>query len=274
MSRMNYMNNAKGMPKFQTQNSPVLIVNCGLVDHYCGISLKSNSDITKLFKFVSTQLQTFGRHDQVLLIPEVTPLWCMQQALPVMVLNSEDLNVNEPMMLGVEGFENTKDYVVASLRVDYERVAAIANVVCPGAELRLPTEKARIKIRVAQGNIDGELLRRLNQFNNRQKSLQFSCRVYPRELAYIGLKPSRIEMLLTVLSPHALFVRSNRRNLLKELVRDSRVTSLIAELLTQVMVTDSTIQHARRRRGVLPCREDAADEDEEDDDDMGFTMNS
>ena len=261
------MNNAKGMPKFQTQNSPVLIVNCGLVDHYCGISLKSNSDITKLFKFVSTQLQTFGRHDQVLLIPEVTPLFCMQQALPVMVLSSEDLDVNEPMMLGVEGFENTKDYVVASLRVDYERVAAIANVVCPGAELRLPTEKAKIKIRVAQGNIDGELLRRLNQFNNRQKSLQFSCRVYPRELAYIGLKPSRIEMLLTVLSPHALFVRSNRRNLLKELVRDSRVTSLIAELLTQVMVTDSTIQHARRRRGVLPCREDAVDEDEEDDDD-------
>ena len=50
------MNNAKGMPKFQTQNSPVLITNCGLVDHYCGISLKSNSDITKLFKFVSSKL--------------------------------------------------------------------------------------------------------------------------------------------------------------------------------------------------------------------------
>ena len=137
-----------GMPKFQTQNSPVLITNCGLVDHYCGISLKSNSDVTKLFKFVSTQLQTFGRHDQVLLIPEVTPLWCMQQALPVMVLNSEDLDVNEPMMLGVEGFENTKEYVTASIRVDFERVAAIANVVCPGAELHLPTEKSKIKIRV------------------------------------------------------------------------------------------------------------------------------
>ena len=213
-----------GLPKTQCLVSPALILNCGNYEHFMGISSKSNSDISRTIKFVAAQLNTFGRHCLSLMIPEILPLYVMATAMPMLIVSSDDLDVNTPMKVGLEMFEYVKDYFACSLRCDYERVA--------------------------QGNLDNGLIRKLNQFNTKG-GLKFVFNVYMRELSYVGLNPC-MELNLTVLSPHCLFVRSNKRNLLCELLRGDRVSSLINELLSQALLADITIQGARKLRGVLP----------------------